>query len=251
MHDEPDKSSSLPEKTLRKFNKMANTWEIIELLRGESGCPWDRKQTPESVQTYLVEEAHEAAAAICAGEASEAGEELGDLLFMVLFLVYLYEEQRTLSLESVCDHINAKMIRRHPHVFGDHAVHSAQEVRDNWEKIKAEETTAKGKKSSLSDIPRTLPGLMRAHRILSRLAQNERASNDIASQSAQFEDLTQQMRKAHLEGTKALEEIYGQLLVSLTNLARLHGYRAEDCLHRALNGLVGEQAPSLAQRHDD
>jgi uncharacterized protein YabN with tetrapyrrole methylase and pyrophosphatase domain len=142
------------------------------------------------------------------------------------------------------------MIRRHPHVFGDHAVHSAQEVRDNWEKIKAQETTAKGKKSSLSDIPRTLPGLMRAHRILSRLAQNERASNDIASQSAQFEDLTQQMRKAHLEGTKALEEIYGQLLISLTNLARLHGYRAEDCLHRALNGLVGKQKPGLAQGND-
>jgi uncharacterized protein YabN with tetrapyrrole methylase and pyrophosphatase domain len=165
--------------------------------------------------------------------------------------VYLYEEQRTLSLESVCDHINAKMIRRHPHVFGDHAVHSAQEVRDNWEKIKAEETTAKGKKTSLSDIPRTLPGLMRAHRILSRLAQQEVLWNNDASQIAQFEDLTQQMRKAHREGAKAPEEIYGQLLVSLTNLARLHGYRAEDCLHRALNGLVGEQAPSLAQRHDD
>jgi MazG family protein len=245
-----DKPSSPNERVLGKFDKLASTWEIIERLRGESGCPWDRKQTPESVQTYLVEEAHEAAAAIRAGEVSAVGEELGDLLFMVLFLVHLYEEHGMMSIESVCESINAKMIRRHPHVFGTGQVRSAEDVRVNWEKIKAEEATAKGKNSSLKDIPQTLPGLTRAHRILSRLAQNEATWNDNANQCAQFAELVQQVTKAHGEEATASTEIYGRLLISLTNLARLHGHRAEDSLHRMLDGLVGEQKPGLAQ-HDE
>jgi MazG family protein len=250
MKDEMDKCSSPPDRALRKFNKMASTWEIIERLRGESGCPWDRKQTPESVQTYLVEEAHEAAAAIRVGEASAAGEELGDLLFMVLFLVHLYEEQGALSLEAVCESINTKMIRRHPHVFGAHQVHSAEDVRDNWEKIKAGEATTKGKSSSLMDIPQTLPGLTRAHRILSRLVQQEAAWNDSASQSEQFSELGKQVTRALAQEVKAPAEVYGQLLISVTNLARIHGHRAEDCLHRTLNEMVGKQKPASVQSND-
>src|SRR5512147_2007808 len=111
-----------------RWGEVGAIWEIIDQLRGEPGCPWDRKQTPESVQTYLVEEAHEAASAVRSGDVEEAAEELGDLLFMVFFIIHLYEEQGEFQLDAVCDHITEKMIRRHPHVFGETKVKSTREV---------------------------------------------------------------------------------------------------------------------------
>lgn len=223
--------------TAGRFAKVAKIWTIIDRLRGESGCPWDRKQTPESVQTYLVEEAHEAAAVVRAGQVSEAGEELGDLLFMVLFLIHLYEEQGGFSLEDVCATITEKMIRRHPHVFGDTAVDSEQEVRANWEKIKAKESAFKGKNHDLSAVPETLPALMRAYRILSRLAQRQPDWNDEPVQqhrlAAQLEEIWQMP-----PGQSDKELLFGNALLSLTNLARCGGLRAEDCLQQALDELL-------------
>jgi MazG family protein len=226
---------------LRRFANVARIWEIIDELRGEPGCPWDRKQTPESVQTYLVEEAHEAAGAVLAGDITEAGEELGDLLFMVLFLIHLYEEAGHFRLENVCTSITEKMIRRHPHVFGDTVVQSAQEVRVNWEKIKAGESNAKGKASSLDDVPRSLPALMRAYRMLSRLAQQESSWNDATGQmqeaALQWKQLTQALPVGSTRPARPAEA-YGRLLLSLVNLARIDGFRAEDCLQQALRELV-------------
>jgi MazG family protein len=226
---------------LRRFANVARIWEIIDQLRGEPGCPWDRKQTPESVQTYLVEEAHEAASAVLAGDITEAGDELGDLLFMVLFLIHLYEEGGHFRLEKVCTSITEKMIRRHPHVFGDTVVQSAQDVRANWEKIKAGESNAKGKASSLEDVPRSLPALMRAYRILSRLSQQEPSWNDARGQMQEVSLQLNQLIQALPAGSKRPAEAYGRLLLSLVNLARIDGYRAEDCLQQALQELIQTQ----------
>ena len=114
-----------------RWNAIEEILRIIERLRSETGCPWDRKQTPETIQTYLVEESHEAAAAVRAKKVEEVAEELGDVLFMAFFLVYLYEQRGDFSLEEVCRRISEKMIRRHPHVFGGTSVNSAEEVKDN------------------------------------------------------------------------------------------------------------------------
>lgn len=219
-----------------RWDEVGAIWEIIDQLRGEPGCPWDRKQTPESVQTYLIEEAHEAASAVRMGDTVEAAEELGDLLFMVLFMIHLYEEAGAFRLESVCRLIREKMIRRHPHVFGEITVETAQEVRDNWEQIKAREKAASGKQEG--SVPRSLPALMRAYRMVSRLARDKTAAWN--SPKAQLDALETTLRRIRVtmeaQGTVSEKDI-GESLLTLVNLARLVGYRAEDTLHERLLNL--------------
>ncbi|NLI82972.1 MAG: MazG family protein [Deltaproteobacteria bacterium] len=219
-----------------RWERLARIWWIIDRLRGESGCPWDRKQTPESVQTYLVEEAHEAAAAVRGGRPLEAAEELGDLLFMVFFLVHLYEEDGKFDLERVCQIISEKMIRRHPHVFGDVHVNSSQEVRDNWEKIKAEEKAASGKPAA--SVPESLPALMRAYRVLSRLSHRDDFDrNDLKCEARRFASKSGKLARRFAQGGELPEELWGQVLLDLVNLARLKGIRAEDVLHAQVSSM--------------
>ncbi|MFZ2445212.1 MAG: MazG family protein [Syntrophobacteraceae bacterium] len=216
-----------------RWDKVRGIWGIIERLRGESGCPWDRKQTPETVQTYLVEEAHEGAAAVRGGRIEEVADELGDVLFMVLFLVYLYEERGDFSLEEVCARISEKMVRRHPHVFGEISVETAEEVKDNWEKIKADEKRESGKVPE--PVPESLPALMRAYRIVSRLAHKDNGRwNDLDLQVRDFSRKTREMVDALSSGGTVSAESIGEILFELVNIARLKGYRAEDCLHQRL-----------------
>lgn len=224
-----------------RWEEVGAIWEIIDALRGDPGCPWDRKQTPESVQTYLIEEAHEAASAVRTGNVAEAAEELGDLLFMVLFMIHLYEEQGDFDLESVCRLIRDKMIRRHPHVFGSVEVETAQDVRDNWERIKAGEKAAAGKGEG--GVPASLPALMRAYRMATRRAKDKDVPwNDAAAQHAALTSVIGRIG-AGVEGGKALGEAFGESLLLLVNLARLHGYRAEDLLHERLRVLEGSPRP--------
>ncbi|MGO9022344.1 MAG: MazG family protein [Syntrophobacteraceae bacterium] len=219
-----------------RLNAIEEILRIIERLRSETGCPWDRKQTPETVQTYLVEESHEAAAAVRAGKVEEVAEELGDVLFMAFFLVYLYEQRGDFSLEEVCRKISEKMIRRHPHVFGETSVSSAEEVKDNWEMIKAGEMLASGK--TAEPVPDSLPALIRAHRILSRLSQKEDVNwNDLLKQGRELaretNELAGKIESARLDSQDDL----GRLFARLVSIARLKGYRAEDILHDFLRKL--------------
>jgi MazG family protein len=226
-----------PESADIRWEKLRAIWEIIDRLRGEAGCPWDRKQTPESVQTYLLEEAHEAAAAVRAGHVREVAEELGDLIFMVLFLVHLYEEKGLFRLDEVGDLICDKMIRRHPHVFGDATAETAQEVRDNWEKIKAKEKAATGESSG--GVPQSLPALMRGYRMVSRLSHDEGSPwNDLKSRAEEFAVKSQALSRELLDGIPVSSDAFGKLLLGLVNLARLRGYQPENCLHESLRDLA-------------
>jgi MazG family protein len=219
-----------------RWERLGRIWEIIDRLRGEGGCPWDRKQTPETVQTYLIEEAHEAAAAVRSGHAEDAAEELGDLLFMVFFLTHLYEERGSFELDDVCELICSKMIRRHPHVFGEISVNSVQEVKDNWEKIKADEKASSNKVAD--GIPETLPALMRAYRTLSRLSSKEKEDlDDLEGQKKKCAVLTENLLSRISDGNSPARTEFGDLLLTIVNLARLRGYRAEDCLHDQLRSL--------------
>ncbi|MFZ0930185.1 MAG: MazG family protein [Syntrophobacteraceae bacterium] len=219
-----------------RLNAIEEILRIIERLRSETGCPWDRKQTPETVQTYLVEESHEAAAAVRAGKVEEVAEELGDVLFMAFFLVYLYEQRGDFSLEEVCRRISEKMIRRHPHVFGETSVSSAEEVKDNWEMIKAGEKLASGK--TAEPVPDSLPALIRAHRILSRLSQKEDVNwNDLLKQGRELARETKELAGKIESGRLDSQDDLGRLFARLVNIARLKGYRAEDILHDFLRKL--------------
>jgi len=216
-----------------KWQKVRHIWDIIHQLRGESGCPWDRKQTPESLQTYLLEESHETAAAIRGGRHEEVCEELGDLLFMVLFLIYLYDETDRFGLEEVCDRICEKMIRRHPHVFGNLSVESTREVVENWEKIKAGEK--KSGKSGLDAIPASLPALLRAHRMVSRLKGGAKGPwEDVPARARQLSAKSEELARLVENGKEVKAEAIGDLLLELVNVARVKGLRAEDCLHKRL-----------------
>jgi len=216
-----------------RWDKMAALWNIIVRLRGESGCPWDRKQTPETIQTYLVEEAHEGAAAVRSGKAADVAEELGDVLFMVLFLAYLYEEKGDFTLDEVVERISTKMIRRHPHVFGELSVDTADEVKDNWEKIKEEEKKESGKLPE--PIPESLPALIRAYRIVSRLAQKKNGGwHDVGPRIRDFSRKSREMVDALSSGETVSSELIGDILLELVIIARTQGYRAEDILHQRL-----------------
>jgi MazG family protein len=235
------------ENEMARWNAVGKIWEIIDALRGEPGCPWDKKQTPSSVQTYLVEEAHEAAAAVRTGDRQEAAEELGDVLFMVLFLIHLYEEEGAFRLETVCDLLGEKMIRRHPHVFGDTTVENAQQVRDNWEKIKAAEKTSP---SGVTDsIPASLPALIRAYRVQSRLAQQGGESwHSAETQARALQKAFEGMSAGVVNGSPVQgAESFGELFFQLVNLARIQGLRSEDCLHEYLNRLnsMDEASPLM------
>ncbi|MHC1726565.1 MAG: MazG family protein [Syntrophobacteraceae bacterium] len=224
------------EKKHDRWIKVDEVWRIIERLRSDSGCPWDRKQTPETIQTYLVEESHEAAAAIRGGEREEAAEELGDVLFMVLFLVYLYEQQGDFGLDDVCSRISEKMIRRHPHVFGEVTVNTAEEVKDNWEKIKADEKSSAGK--TAEPVPESLPALMRAYRILARQPQSENSGwSDLKVQAQSFAVKSRELLEAVNDNKSVPPELIGDMLLRLVNIARIKGIRAEDALHDGVRRL--------------
>ena len=118
-------------------------FDLVARLRGEGGCPWDRKQTPESMTKYLRAECEELAEAIASGDPAAVREESGDLLFILAFLVRLYEERGAFDRHEVCAEVHAKMVRRHPHVFGNAKAGSEEELRRQWEAIKAEERRGK------------------------------------------------------------------------------------------------------------
>ena len=222
-----------------RWQDIHKIWEIIDRLRGEPGCPWDRKQTPESVQTYLVEEAHEAAAAVRSGNPAEAAEELGDLLFMVFFLIHLYQEAGAFTLEQVGERICAKMIRRHPHVFGEVTVKDTDEVRANWEKIKAGEKNHSGKNTT-DGVPDTLPALIRAYRLLARVSRERPEWDEAAGEAERCRRALARVSDARRDGAEVAAGDLGEALLHLANLARLHHFRPEDLLHNHLTGWLRE-----------
>jgi len=146
---------------------LARLLELVETLRGPEGCPWDREQTLADARTYLIEEAHEAAAAAAAEDWDSIAGELGDLLFQVAFVARLGEESGALDPGEVIDRIHRKMVARHPHVFGDEAAETAEEVLAAWERRKLH---AEHGRSLLEGVPESLPPLVAAYRITQKAA---------------------------------------------------------------------------------
>ena len=138
-----------------------------KLRHPRRGCPWDLKQTPASLKEYILEEAHELIEAIDGGDAAAVKEELGDLLLQIVFLAQIAEENGQFSIRDVAAGIGEKLVRRHPHIFGDVQVADADEVKANWEQIKIAE---KNKQSVISDYPSSMPSLLLANRIASQAA---------------------------------------------------------------------------------
>ncbi len=212
-------------------NEFEKLIEIIEALRGEGGCPWDREQTPETVKRYLVEEAYEAVSEVEKNNIPGIMEELGDLIFMSLFMAYLFQQDGKFTIEDVLRKAASKMIHRHPHVFGNQSAKSAEEVKKNWERLKKEE-----KNSKKLDIPRNLPALMRAHRLAGRAWKITCPSDEV---TGLVSFITERMgRIKDLLDNDHPEERgknLGRILLAMVCLARKLNINAEDALHSEIN----------------
>jgi len=196
---------------------------LVEILRSEDGCPWDREQTPGQIKAYLLEEAYEVLEAVDSGNYGDVRDELGDLLFHIVFLARIFEEEGNFNMEAVVDRITAKMIRRHPHVFAEAKVSSSDEVRQRWHEIKMTETKDKDpvQHASFDSVPQNLPALMRAYRIGERAAKLGCDSPDVQSLLKKLDEVLTGLKVSIEEGNseKASKEL-GDLLFTVVNLGR-------------------------------
>lgn len=198
---------------------------IMAALRTpETGCPWDLQQDFASIAPYTLEEAYEVTDAIERGDMDDLKEELGDLLLQVVFHARMAEEAALFDFDDVVDAISDKMIRRHPHVFGDKDADNADAVRQSWEEIKAQEKAEKGKSdgdSLMDDIPLTLPGLSRAVKIQNRAARIQFDWPDIEPVFDKLQEEIAEVREAIKSGSAdAMEDEIGDLLFVVANIAR-------------------------------
>jgi len=213
---------------------------IIVRLRAPDGCPWDQKQTPESFKQYVLEEAHELYEALEADNIAHIREELGDLLFQIIFLANLYQEKKLFSLTEVINGINRKMIRRHPHVFGDVEFKNEQEFKRSWDKIKSMEKSGSDTTNDIfSSIPKSLPALRRAHRVSERAARYgfEWPETQVALHKLREEMV--ELEEAIKSGSKdAIVEESGDMLLTLVNLCRLNEITSEDSLRQSTDKFI-------------
>jgi len=209
---------------------------IMDRLRDPGGCPWDREQTLGTLAGYLLEEAHEVVDAI-GGEPGKLREELGDLLIQVVFMSRIGRENGWFDVDDVCDVISDKMVRRHPHVFGDRRVTGSDEVVRNWEDIKKEERAHGGEASVLDGVPGSLPGLLKAFRMTekaSAIGFDWRKPHDVMDKL--YEEVGElEAELDHLEGGSPdrVREELGDVLFVMANLARHLGVEPETALQTA------------------
>jgi len=214
------------------FNRLV---EIMVRLRAPNGCPWDREQTRTSLKPYLIEEAYEALEALESTDRAHLAEELGDLLFQVIFHAQIADELGEFTIGDVLERLIEKMMSRHPHVFGDALVTTAQEALAQWERLKRREAVDAGRPRSVLDgVPRALPALLRAQRLQVKAS---RVGFDWPDAVAAWTKVEEEVREtaAVLPGARRprLTEELGDLLFSLVNVARLAGLDAEDVLAQA------------------
>lgn len=199
--------------------------EIVKILRKE--CPWDRKQTHQSIKDNLIEEAYEAVEAIDESDFEELENELGDVLLHVVFHSRMAEQTDTFSINDVIFSIQEKLIRRHPHVFGDEVAEDEEQVAENWENIKMKE----GKKSVLDGIPKQLPALIRAQRMQEKAANVGFDWPEFSQVWDKLEEELKEFKEVLEEGdTQKSREEFGDLLFSIVNAGRFFDLNAEDSL---------------------
>ncbi|OUO33216.1 nucleoside triphosphate pyrophosphohydrolase [Olsenella sp. An293] len=218
-----------------EFDRLVRTmWR----LRQPDGCPWDREQTHRSITKHMVEEAYEAVEAIEADDTAHLVEELGDVLEQVVLHAQIAADEGAFTIDDVVHGLNEKLVRRHPHVFGEHvSAGDGNEVQDIWDEVKAAERAASGEKDAqpqglLDSVPRSLPALMQCQKISKRAAKAgfewpsvEGVWDKVAEERAEFE------REAPGSPERAAE--FGDLLFSLVNVARWEGIDAEEALAHA------------------
>lgn len=210
---------------------------LIKKLRAPDGCPWDQKQTRQDIGKYLLDESYEVLDALAENNPQHLQEELGDLLFQILFIAEIASESGEFSLAEVMNAIKEKMIRRHPHVFGDVKVNSVQDVKDNWQEIKKQERGGKASENNLfGNIPRSLPALKRAQKITTVAARHGfdwPNTDDVLNKLQEELDELSEARKKGDAGK--FEEEMGDIFFTLVNLSRFLSVDAETAATGAID----------------
>jgi tetrapyrrole methylase family protein / MazG family protein len=211
--------------------------KVMAALRGEKGCPWDREQTMESLKPFIVEEAYEVLDAIDEKDPEALKEELGDLLFQVVFQCQIAKERGEFGMAEVIEKIGGKMIARHPHVFGDADYKTSAEVLVHWEAQKKRE--GKQRESLLEGVPNTMPSLLRAHRLQDRASRVgfdwdkiDDVMNKLDEEVSEFKEAVEKKEEGEIE-----EEL-GDILFMLVNISRFIGVNPEDALRKTISKFI-------------
>ncbi len=208
--------------------------DVIATLRSENGCPWDREQTHETLKSTLIEETYETLEAIDTGDPSKLKEELGDLLLNIMLQAQIAAEHEDFDIYAVIETLTGKLIRRHPHVFGDVDVENSEEVVKNWEAIKRQETGYSDRKSVLDGIPSAMPTLLYAQKVQSRAARVGFDWEELTDVIAKVEEELDEVKvSVNTEGSEAVAMELGDLLFAIVNLCRFLNLPAEETLRQA------------------
>jgi tetrapyrrole methylase family protein/MazG family protein len=198
------------------MNKFDQLLEIAAILNGPNGCLWDHKQTFTTLQQYLLEETHEVLEAVDSNDDHKIIEELGDLLYTIIFYAKIAQKQGRFTIEEIIDGVKEKLIRRHPHVFGDQKINTEEELEQNWEKIKKEEKGKEIRVHAFDGIPPSMPLLAKAQKVLKIM---------MKTSFPLFKDQV---------ASKMSEEEISEQLLRLVFLCELNGFNAETITRRAL-----------------
>ncbi len=207
---------------------------VLALLRAPDGCPWDREQTIQSLQPCLQEECYELLDAMVTNDVVNHREELGDVLLQVLFQTAIREEEGAFTLDDVINNLTDKLIRRHPHIFGDVQADTQEQVMKNWEQIKKQEKANAPKSSVLDGVPAALPALLKAQRTQSKAARVgfdwEATQGALDKLAEELDELKEAIAAKNLA---AVEDEMGDLLFSAVNVCRFEHVDAETALRKA------------------
>lgn len=223
-----DELKTTPEHELRRLI------DIVSKLRSPDGCPWDKEQTPESMIPFLLEEAYEVVESIEEGNQQDISIELGDLLLHIVMQAQMAEERNDFQLRDSIYAINEKLIRRHPHVFGENNSHAKrlEDARQKWEKTKMSE----GRKSWIDGVPKNLPGLLRAQRVQEKASTVGFDWNEVNPALEKAHEEIDELMEVWLEGDKARSrEEYGDVLFAIVNVGRLMNLDSETSMRQAID----------------
>jgi MazG family protein len=227
-------NQNMPSQTRQRYT-FDELLQIMERLLDPDGCPWDRRQSLQSLKGYLLEETYEVLEAIDEGDPEHHREELGDLLFQVVFQTALRAREGRFQMDDVVSGIARKLVRRHPHVFGDGAAETPEQVRETWSELKRQEAARRGeRRRTLDGVPAQLPGLLRAQRLQQKAAA---VGFDWPAPAGARDKLTEELGEldeaAAAGDPEAMRHECGDLLLAAVNYARLLGVDAEDALGAA------------------
>lgn len=218
---------------MEKRYAMEDFLAIMETLRGDNGCPWDKAQTHESLKQYFLEEAYEVAEAIDTGDPENLCEELGDVLLQVVFHARIAEEAGLFTMEDVIQGISEKMVHRHPHIFGDALADTPEAVSLNWEELKKREKHQTSQSQVLRAVPKAMPALMRAAKVQAKAGVS--AENEVQALPKTLEAFLSQVSDCGLT-----EADFGNFLLRMVNISRFFQLNAELALTKATEQFINK-----------